>query len=159
GRLADVRARDVPRPQEGGERAPIRYDLVRLRGHVRDVVERVRRTGGIRDPLALADVGPRDVLERGDATTLAADAHLLQRGRAITRGDVLLFPSQDAPGRTTELHREERRDDRVLTHAAFGAEAATHVIAQHADLGERKLQRRAKPLPHAEDVLGGLVDG
>src|SRR5207245_4034805 len=52
--LERERALDVPRRAERRQRARVGDDLVRLRADVWDVVERVRRTGRVRHPLALS---------------------------------------------------------------------------------------------------------
>src|SRR5438874_709550 len=131
-RLERERSFNVARRTKSGERSGVGDDLVRLRGQIRDVVERVRRTGGIGDPPTLAHVGPRGVLDRRDSAGLAADPELLQGRGAVSGGDVLLFAREDAADWPYQLHREERSDDRVLPHPALGTEAAAHVIAEHA---------------------------
>src|SRR5437867_3418006 len=52
--LERERALDIPRRAERRQRARVGDDLVRLRADVWDVVERVRRTGRVRHPLALS---------------------------------------------------------------------------------------------------------
>ena len=99
------------------------------------------------------------MLEPGDAATLPADPQLLERRGAVARRDVLLIAGEDAARGPAELHREERRDDRVLPHTALRAEAAAHVVADHADLRVRQLQRDLESLPDTEDVLRRLVHG
>src|SRR5438270_678252 len=113
------RSFNVARRTKSGERPGVGDDLVRLRGQIRDVVERVRRTGGIGDRRTLAHVGPRDVLDRRDSAGLAADPELLQGRGAVSGGDVLLFAREDAADWPYQLHREERSDDRVLPRPAL----------------------------------------
>ena len=127
-------ALDVARCAERRERAGVGDDLVGLRGQVRDVVDRVRRAGRVRDPLALSCVRPGGVLDRRDAAVFAREAELLERRRAIPRREILLVSGQDAADRASEAHGEERRDDRVLANAALRAEPTAHVVADHADL-------------------------
>ena len=149
-------ALDVPRCAERAERAEAREHLVRARAHVRDVVEPVRRTGRIRGPAALTRVRPRQVLDGVDLLALRCDLHRLIGRRAIPRREVLLVAGEEAPHGLPELPGEDRRDDRVLARPALGAEATAHVVAEHADVLVRDLERGLEPGAHAEHVLRRL---
>src|SRR5207253_1999433 len=127
-------ALDVARCAERRERAGVGDDLVGLRGQVRDVVDRVRRAGRVRDPLALSCVRPGGVLDRRDAAVFAREAELLERRRAIPRREILLVSNQDTADQTSKTHDKKQHNNRTLTNTTLRAEPTTHIIADHTDL-------------------------
>src|SRR5207247_6592909 len=73
-------------------------------------------------------------------------------------GKVLLVAGEHAADRPSELARQERGDDRVLAAGQLRAETAAHVLAVHADVTERDLERGLQRLADAEHRLRRLPD-
>ena len=74
-------------------------------------------------------------------------------GRPISDGEERLLAGEYALHRPGRLLCQQRGDDRVLARLELAAEAAAHVVTDHAHLGERHPQRAGHSGLHAVDAL------
>src|SRR4029079_19596461 len=82
-----------------------------------------------------------------------AGAELLDRAVAVARGEVLLTARQRAAHRPARLLGERYRDVRVVAGPVLGAEAAAHVVADHAHAVGREAELLADRVADPPDEM------
>ena len=125
--------------------------------HVRARVQLVVDLRGPAFPAHDAQRDHRFALDCGEAPVAArAERDALLRGRAVARVELLALAIHHATHRKLQPPREQRRRVRVRAGRVLRPEAAAHVIADHAHVGVRQLERGGQIVPHAEDSLRAL---
>src|SRR5690349_4313245 len=146
---------------EGGEGAEVGARTLVYGAHVGALIELFGRHGGGGEPAReRAEVADGVLVNGGErAVALGAQAEGLDRRGAVAGSDVLFFTAEHVLDGAAQTVRGIGGEQAGLVRAELAAEAATHVLLDGAHLILAQAERLGDGAAHAEDVLGGAIDG